>query len=70
MEVKEIKVSFGKTKNIGNYESLRSDAEVTVVIQENDNTDEMFKKAYEKVKLQVAKSLDEDYEQLEGNVPF
>ena len=57
-------------RNIGNYESLRSDAEVTVVIQENDNTDEMFKKAYEKVKLQVAKSLDEDYEQLEGNVPF
>lgn len=45
MNITEIKVSYGKTKNLGNYESLRSDAEITVQVQGGDDINELFEKA-------------------------
>ena len=57
MDVKEIKVSYGKTQNLGNYESARTDVEMTVVVQEGDDVNELIEKAQLAAKRHVHKEL-------------
>jgi len=57
MDVKEITVSYGKTKNLGNYENMRVDAEMTVAIQDGEDVNEVFDKAQQEVKRQVHKEV-------------
>lgn len=44
MQTKEITVGFTYTKNLGNYESLKVDAGVTIAIQPEDNEEKYIKK--------------------------
>jgi len=57
VNVTEIKVSYGKTKNLGNYESARADVELTVVVQEGDDVNELIEKAQLEAKRHVHKEL-------------
>lgn len=57
MNITEIKVSYGKTKNLGNYESARADAEITIVVQEGESVNELIEKAQLEVKRHVHKEL-------------
>lgn len=53
-----IKAALGLTKNIGNYESLRIDAEITVDVKPGDeHSEEEWDKAWEEVDRQVEKKL-------------
>lgn len=53
MEVREISVSMMYTKNLGNYESLKIDAGVTMAIAPSDNVEEAYSKAWELARKQV-----------------
>lgn len=54
MKITQITASFGFTKNMGNYQTLRADASVVVDVEEGEISEEVFKKAFEMVKTQVA----------------
>ncbi|MEK5162033.1 hypothetical protein NYE69_06780 [Paenibacillus sp. FSL R5-0527] len=53
MEIREICVSMTYTKNLGNYESLKLDAGVTMAIAPGDSVEEAYTKAWEVARKQV-----------------
>lgn len=59
MKVKEISVGFTYTKNLGNYENLKVDGEVTVSVDENEDPEEVYAKAWKLVKNQIKKGLEQ-----------
>ncbi|MEV2699398.1 hypothetical protein ABNC92_03420 [Paenibacillus larvae] len=56
--VKEIHVGFTFTKNLGNYESLKVDAGITMSIDPEDDVQEVYNKAWANVKNQIKRELD------------
>lgn len=58
MKIKEISVGFTYTKNLGNYESLKVDSGVTITIEDGDDPEEVYTKAWESTKKQVRRGLD------------
>lgn len=58
MQVKEISVGFTYTKNLGNYESLKVDAGVVIAVEEGQDIDELYEKAYEQTRKQIKKGLE------------
>ena len=61
IKVKEISVSFGYTKNIGNCESLRYNTSLTVEFDPlQDDLEQVTEEAYSKCKEFVKKQLLED----------
>ncbi|GIO36242.1 hypothetical protein J41TS12_11030 [Paenibacillus antibioticophila] len=57
MEIREINVSMTYTKNLGNYESLKLDAGVTVAITPDENVDQAYAKAWEVARKQIRAQL-------------
>lgn len=57
MTVKEVTVSVGYTKNLGNYESLRLDASATAVLGEGEDPNEVYSTLWDKTSEEVMKSL-------------
>lgn len=57
MQIKEISVGFTYTKNLGNFENLKVDAGVVISIQEGEDPEEVYAKAWESVKKQVKSGL-------------
>ena len=55
MKVKEISATFAFTKNLGNYQSLRAEASITVEVEEGENVLAVYEEAFMTVKQQVAK---------------
>ena len=55
MKVKEISATFAFTKNLGNYQSLRAEASITVEVEEGENVLAIYEEAFMTVKQQVAK---------------
>ena len=55
MKVKEISATFAFTKNLGNYQSLRAEASITVEVEEGENVLAVYEEAFLTVKQQVAK---------------
>jgi hypothetical protein len=51
--MRRIKVAYGRTFNIGNYESARIDIEIEVDVPENGKTDPAIDKLFKYVKLKV-----------------
>ena len=49
----EIKVNYGYTKNLGNYESERLDASETVTLRPGDNIEEALLNVYQKLRAFV-----------------
>lgn len=42
MKYNEVKISLGKTINLGNYESRRVDIQLSAVIEDGENVDEVI----------------------------
>lgn len=57
MKVNQISVLVGYTKNLGNYESLRLDAGVTVEVEEGENEKKAYKKAWDLAGEQISEQL-------------
>lgn len=57
MEVKEITVGFTYTKNLGNYENVKVDANVTIAVKPGQDVDELYAQAYDSMKKQVKNGL-------------
>lgn len=55
MKVKEISATFAYTKNLGNYQSMRAEASITVEVEESENVLAVYEEAFRTVKDQVAK---------------
>jgi hypothetical protein len=59
MKVKEIFATFAFTKNLGNFQSLRAEASITVEVEEGENVLAVYEEAFATVKQQVAKECGE-----------
>ncbi len=57
MNAKEIKVGYTYTKNLGNYENVKVDADVTITVEPGEDLDELYDKAYDSMKKQVKNGL-------------
>lgn len=57
MEVKEISVGFTYTKNLGNYENVKVDANVTIAVKPGQDVDELYDQAYDSMKKQIKNGL-------------
>ena len=54
MKITSVIATFGFTKNIGNYQTLRADATVSVNLEDGETAEQAFEKAFEIVKNQIA----------------
>lgn len=54
MKTKEISATFAFTKNLGNYQSMRAEASITVELEPGENEKAVFDTAFAAVKEQVA----------------
>jgi len=54
MKPTKISVSYGKTVNTGNFNSLRLDASLEVELEPGDTASEAYAKAFAQVKATVA----------------
>lgn len=61
-----VKVGLGYTLNLGNFQSLRIDLEVTDSKREGENTNEAFDRIYEFVENRLAEKVKEASSELEG----
>lgn len=57
MNIKEITVGYTYTKNLGNYQSVKVDAAVTITVEHGQDIDELYSKAYDNMKKQVKNGL-------------
>lgn len=58
-------VSLGITKNIGNYESVRIDAGISLEINDEESVDDAYVRAWNAVEAQVDKQISELNEEIE-----
>lgn len=59
MDIKEIRVDLTYTKNLGNYNSVKATAGVTVNINKDEDPDKVFTEAWEKVANEIGNILEE-----------
>lgn len=57
MNTKEITVGYTYTKNLGNFENVKVDAQVTITVEPGQDMDELYDKAYDSMKKQVKHGL-------------
>lgn len=62
----KVKVGLGYTLNLGNFQSLRVDIEVTDSKREGENTGDAFDRVYEFVENRLTEKVKEASAQLEG----
>lgn len=62
----KVKVALGYTLNLGNFQSLRIDLEVSDNKRENENTNEAFERVYEFVENKLAEKVKEASAEIEG----
>lgn len=62
----KVKVGLGYTLNLGNFQSLRVDIEVTDNKRDGENTGEAFERVYEFVETRLTEKVKEASAQLEG----
>ncbi len=53
MKTKQIRAAVSRTVNMGNFESLRIEADVTIDLDPKDDPQDAFVQAFEDVKNQV-----------------
>lgn len=49
----QITVSVGFTKNVGNFQTIRADASVTLELEPNDDPGKVFRQGWQQVAEQV-----------------
>lgn len=57
MNAKEITVGYTYTKNLGNFENVKVDAQVTITVEPGQDIDELYDKVYDSMKKQVKHGL-------------
>ena len=57
MKVKQIRVAIARTVNMGNYETLRVDADATADLESNEDFKEAFDQLFKDVRKQVRKRI-------------
>jgi hypothetical protein len=62
----KVKVGLGYTLNLGNFQSLRVDIEVTDSKREGENTADAFERVYEFVENRLTEKVKEASAQLES----
>jgi hypothetical protein len=62
----KVKVGLGYTLNLGNFQSLRVDIEVTDSKREGENTGDAFERVYEFVENKLTEKVKEASAQLES----
>lgn len=62
----KVKVGLGYTLNLGNFQSLRVDIEVTDNKREGENTGDAFERVYDFVETKLTEKVKEASAQLEG----
>jgi hypothetical protein len=62
----KVKVGLGYTLNLGNFQSLRVDIEVTDSKREGENTSDAFERVYEFVENRLTEKVKEASAQLES----
>ena len=61
-----VRVGLGYTLNLGNFQSLRIDLEVTDSKREGENTNDAFERVYAFVEDRLAEKVKEASSELEG----
>ena len=62
----KVRVGLGYTLNLGNFQSLRIDLEVTDNKREGENTNDAFERVYAFVEDRLAEKVKEASSELEG----
>jgi hypothetical protein len=62
----KVKVGLGYTLNLGNFQSLRIDLEVTDSKRDGENTDQAFARVYEFVENKLSEKVQEASAELES----
>lgn len=62
-KINNIKFNYGRTVNLGNYESLRIDVELSSTVNETDNVESIFETLRQQAKLMVKKTISLDTNQ-------
>jgi hypothetical protein len=62
----KVRVALGYTLNLGNFQSLRVDLEVTDTKREGENTNDAFERVYEFVEAKLADKVKEASAELES----
>jgi hypothetical protein len=62
----KVKVGLGYTLNLGNFQSLRIDLEVTDNKRDGENTNEAFERVYEFVETKLAEKVKEASAEIEA----
>lgn len=57
MKPKEITVGYTYTINLGNYEDVKVDADVTITVEPGQDVEVLYNEAYNSMKKQVKKGL-------------
>lgn len=58
MKISEVSASFAFTKNMGNYQSMKSEATITAQLEPGEKAEEVFAKIFETAKAQVKTQLE------------
>jgi hypothetical protein len=61
-----VRVALGYTLNLGNFQSLRIDLEITDSKREGENTDQAFTRIYEYVETKLSEKVQEASAELES----
>jgi hypothetical protein len=61
-----VRVALGYTLNLGNFQSLRIDLEITDSKREGENTDQAFARIYEYVENKLSEKVSEASAELES----
>jgi hypothetical protein len=65
-EETKVRVALGYTLNLGNFQSLRIDLEITDSKREGENTDQAFTRVYEFVENKLSDKVKEATAELEA----
>jgi hypothetical protein len=63
----KVKVALGYTLNLGNFQSLRIDVEITDSKREGENTNDAFERVYKFVEDKLAEKVKEAASEIEAN---
>lgn len=60
MKIKQIRVAIGRTVNLGNFESLRIDIDMSADMEDNENPHACTEQLRHAVKLELGKAILEE----------
>ena len=52
-KIHTIKVAYGRTVNLGNYENVKLDAEIELVMEEGDKVEDVYRQGWVEVVKEV-----------------